>query len=205
MDSNDQFITDCLSKLLDTNGSGSIEDIPKLTSIVKECIGRWRWRLLKKKTGGATPFEIKTDMIGFIDMQIKSIFARHATMKKQKENVDVRLSCESVIAVAELLFEKAALLLEWPEGDDTESPMQLSKKLYEFPNAGRLIYCRQSAIKPEKAMDASITILQLLCGNILKLKIDEGNKPKAVVTLSLTNSCPNYFNDSFWMYICHYP
>ena len=95
------------------------------------------------------------------------------------------------------------VFIENNEGD--LMPMQLSKKLYEFPNAGRLIYCRQSAIKPEKAMDASITILQLLCGNILKLKIDEGNKPKAVVTLSLTNSCPNYFNDSFWMYIRHYP
>ena len=80
----------------------------------------------------------------------------------------------------------------------------MSKKLYECPQAWRLIYCRQSALKPEKAMGASITILQLFCYNIPQLKIRESNNPKAVVILALTNLCHNYFDSSYCMYICHY-
>ena len=85
------------------------------------------------------------------------------------------------------------------------TPVQLAKKMYEFPSAGRIIYCRQTALKPEKAMDTSLTVLQLLCSNLLCLKIEECEEPKAIVTLALTDSRPNYFNDSYWTYIRHHP
>ena len=83
--------------------------------------------------------------------------------------------------------------------------LQLAKKLHKFPQAGRLVYCRQSAMKPKKTMDASITVLQLLCSNILQLKITESNDPKSFVNLALTDLRPNYLDDFYWRFIRHYP
>ena len=32
------------------------------------------------------------------------------------------------------------------------TPVQLVKKLYEYPQAGKLVHCRQTALEPEKAL-----------------------------------------------------
>ena len=58
------------------------------------------------------------------------------------------------------------------------TPMQLAKKLKEFPNAGQLIYKRKSAKKVQSLMIAQLTILQLLAAKIIRLEIDtDGKKP----------------------------
>ena len=78
---------------------------------------------------------------------------------------------------------------------------QLAKKLFDYSQSGRLIYCRHSALKPERASDTAMTIMQLLVANIIQLSIEESASPKAYVSLSLTDSCPNYLLDQYWYYI----
>ena len=80
----------------------------------------------------------------------------------------------------------------------------LAKKLLEYPLVGRVIYGRQSAIKAEKSSDAAITILQLLCCNILHLFVEENPKPSSICVLSRTEHQPHYLLDAYWEKISHF-
>ena len=81
------------------------------------------------------------------------------------------------------------------------TPAQLAKKLQDYPSVGTKIYGRQSGQTCEKPSDSSVTILQLLCTNILSLNIKESKKPKAYVSVCFTDDVPNYLNNDYWVYI----
>ena len=81
------------------------------------------------------------------------------------------------------------------------TPMSLAKKLTEFPSVGTLIYGRKSGQTCEKPSDASITIMQLICSNILSIDIKESTKPIANVYVTFTDSRPNYLDNAYWAHI----
>ena len=56
------------------------------------------------------------------------------------------------------------------------TPTKLVHKLINYPQVGRVIYGCQSATKIEQAQDAHITIMQLICAQMLHLKIKEDKK-----------------------------
>ena len=78
------------------------------------------------------------------------------------------------------------------------TPTILVQKLINFPQVGKAIYGRQHSIKIDKQRDAHITILQLICSNILVTRIEESNNPIAYVELGLTHSTPNYLINEYW-------
>ena len=84
------------------------------------------------------------------------------------------------------------------------TPTSLAKKLLDYPSVGKKIYGRQFATKCEKASDASITILQLLCCNIIHVSIEELKVHIAYCMLSLSGNEPNYMINEHWKYIDHY-
>ena len=81
------------------------------------------------------------------------------------------------------------------------TPLQLAKKLLDHPSVGTTIYGRQSGQTCEKTSDPSVTILQLLCNDILRLNIKESKNPIAYVAVSFTDDEPNYTNDLYWTQI----
>lgn len=88
--------------------------------------------------------------------------------------------------------------------DKSFTPASLVKKLIDYPNVGRLIYGRKTAIKIEKSSDAAMTILQLLSCNIIHLYVVESKKPQSICVLSRTDSTPHYLIDAYWERINHY-
>ena len=88
--------------------------------------------------------------------------------------------------------------------DKTYTAPMLAKALLDYPNVGRLIYGRKTAIKAEKSSDAAITVLQLLCCNILHLHVKESKSPQSICILSRTDSTPHYLLDPYWERINHF-
>ena len=84
------------------------------------------------------------------------------------------------------------------------SPTRLVKALLDYPLVGRVIYGRNSSIKVEKASNAAITILQLLCCDILYLHVEEAKNPKSICVLSRTDHQPHYLLDKYWEHINHF-
>lgn len=78
------------------------------------------------------------------------------------------------------------------------TPSSLVHKLINFPQVGKVVYGRHTSVKIDKSRDAAVTILQLLCTNILSIRIQESTNPIAYVDLGMTNSTPNYLIDHFW-------
>ena len=81
------------------------------------------------------------------------------------------------------------------------SPSTLVKKLLDFPNVGRIVYGRNTAVKAEKSSDAAITIMQLFATDIIHLQVKEGTSPESYCMLSVTQDSPNYLLDNYWTYI----
>ena len=81
------------------------------------------------------------------------------------------------------------------------TPTKLAKKLQDYPNVGTKIYGRKSGQTCIKASDPSVTILQLLCTNILSLNVKESKKPTAYVAVSFTDDEPNYLCNNYWHHI----
>ena len=88
--------------------------------------------------------------------------------------------------------------------NESYTPTMLVKKLIDYPLVGRVIYGRQSATKIEKSSDASVTILQLLCCEILHLYVKEDKNPQSVCILSRTGPQPHYLLDNYWHSITHF-
>ena len=84
------------------------------------------------------------------------------------------------------------------------TPSILLRKLLEYPQVGRVIYGRQSALKAEKSSDGAITLLQLFACDIIKLCVKEGPNPKSFCVLSRTQHEPHYLLDQYWTYINHF-
>ena len=77
----------------------------------------------------------------------------------------------------------------------------LLKKLTEYPSVGTLVYGRKSGQSCEKPSETSITIMQLICSNILSIDIKESTKPIANVYVTFTENRPNYLDPTYWAHI----
>ena len=79
------------------------------------------------------------------------------------------------------------------------TPMKLANKLFEYPNSGKTIYKRnRKSQKPEKRSDTCMTVMQLICANIIHLEVTDTKNPTAICKLSFTDYNPNYVNVSYW-------
>ena len=81
---------------------------------------------------------------------------------------------------------------------DNYTAEQLSKKLYNYPNAGKDVYRRVTSTKATNQTDTSLTILQLLSANIIHLEVKESENPTSFCKLSFTGINPNYTLPHYW-------
>ena len=98
-------------------------------------------------------------------------------------------------------FLAQTLLLQ---SSEKYTPSTLAKKLIDYPQVGKRVYGRQHSLKVEKNSDAYMTILQLLCNNIIEMEVKEDKKPTSSIKLSLTRHFPHYLYDEYWTYIDHF-
>ena len=81
------------------------------------------------------------------------------------------------------------------------SPTQLAKKLAECPNVGKVVYNRSTSVNISRSSDTSITILQLLCTNMIYLHVDEHEKPEGYCKLSVSGFTVHCTQNKYWKYI----
>ena len=72
------------------------------------------------------------------------------------------------------------------------TPLQLAKKLLQYPNVGRDIYGRRNSKKASSLSETSITILQLISPNILHIDVNEGKNPIGICNCisQFSSPCP---------------
>ena len=73
------------------------------------------------------------------------------------------------------------------------TPLQLAKKLLQYPNVGRDIYGRRNSKKASSLSETSITILQLISANILHIDVNEGKNPIGICNYisQISSPCPS--------------
>ena len=90
--------------------------------------------------------------------------------------------------------------------DTTElTPVKVSKRLFEYPNVGKIVYNRANSLKAESISITQLTTLQLLASDILMLDIKEGSRPivKCKLNIDVHTGTPTYLLNEYWNYIEH--
>ena len=88
--------------------------------------------------------------------------------------------------------------------DTTElTPVKVSKRLFDYPNVGKVVYNQNNSLKAESISITQLTILQLLAADILVLDIKEGSRPmvKCKLNIDMHTGTPTYLINEYWNYI----
>ena len=88
--------------------------------------------------------------------------------------------------------------------DTTElTPVKVAKRLFEYPNVGKVVYNRITSTKAESISITQLTILQLLAADILILDIKEATRPivKCKLNIDVHTGTPTYLMNEYWTYI----
>ena len=88
--------------------------------------------------------------------------------------------------------------------DTTElTPVKVAKRLFEYPNVGKVVYSRTNSIKAESISITQLTILQLFASDILILDIKEASRPivKCKLNIDVNTGTPTYLINDYWTYI----
>ena len=84
------------------------------------------------------------------------------------------------------------------EIQDEVTPIQLAKKLYDYPNVGKVVFNRPKSLKAESLSCCKMIIMELLAAKMIYLSIKMESKPRAICKLHIENDVPYYLITNLW-------
>ena len=84
------------------------------------------------------------------------------------------------------------------EIQDELTPIQLAKKLYVYPNVGKVVFNRPKSLKAESLSHCKMIIMELLAAKLIYLSIKVESKPRAICKLHIEDDVPYYLIQNSW-------
>ena len=84
------------------------------------------------------------------------------------------------------------------EIQDEVTPIQLTKKLYDYPNVGKVVFNWPKSLKAESLSCCKMIIMELLAAKMIYLSTKIESKPRAICKLHIEDKVPYYVNQNSW-------
>ena len=84
------------------------------------------------------------------------------------------------------------------EIQDEVTPIQVAKKLYDYPNVGKVVFNCPKSVKAESLSCCKMIIIELLAEKMIYLSIKIESKPRAICKLHIENDVPYYLITNSW-------